>query len=397
MMIRRSELMELLAVERATPCVSIYMPMQRRFPEQARNEVRFRNLLKHLEEGEGRTDSPPPGDAVLASLRTLSDRREMWSHPQEGLAVFAAPGFLRTYRLPRAVPERLVVANRFHVKPLLRMVQSADRYHVLALNRERIRLLEGNRDALEEVDLAPGVPRTIEAALGAELTEPQTQACSYGPGPAGGARGRRGTGTGPNAGGDHHGQGAQKNEPDVDIERFFRAVDRAILEHHGRPSGLPLILAALAEHHAPFRRLSHNRHLLEEGIETDPDALTDDELRERAWPCMEPVYLQRLQLLTDRYGAARGANRGDDALPQVALAAVVGRVDVLLLERDRQVAGSMDPGTGVLQIADTADAPAAGDVLDDLAEAVLRNGGEVIIVPSERMPSRTGLAAIYRY
>ena len=102
--------------------------------------------------------------------------------------------------------------------------------------------------------------------------------------------------------------------------------------------------------------------------------------------------------MTDRYGAARGANRGDDALPQVALAAVVGRVDVLLLERDRQVEGSMDPGTGVLQIADTVDAPAAGDVLDDLAEAVLRNGGEVIIVPpradAERHRARCHLSVL---
>jgi hypothetical protein len=112
---------------------------------------------------------------------------------------------------------------------------------------------------------------------------------------------------------------------------------------------------------------------------------------------MEPVYLQRLQVVTDRYGAARGANRADDALPQVALAAVVGRVDVLLLEADRQVEGRMDPGSGVLHIADTVETPGAGDVLDDLAEAVLRNGGDVIVVPRERMPSVTGLAAIFRY
>jgi hypothetical protein len=109
------------------------------------------------------------------------------------------------------------------------------------------------------------------------------------------------------------------------------------------------------------------------------------------------VYLQRLQLVIDRYGAARAANRGDEALPQVALAAVVGRVDVLLLEAERTVQGSMDPGTGVLQIADTVEAPGAGDVLDDVGEAVLRNGGEVIVVPRERMPASTGLAAIYRY
>jgi hypothetical protein len=396
-MIGRSDFLELLAPARALPCVSIYMPMRRRFPEQQQNEVRFRNLVKQVEAAEARPDIPPPGDDVLAPLRSIEDDRALWAHPQEGLAVFAAPGFFRAYRLPRSVPERVVVAARFHIKPLLRMVQSADRYQVLALNRERIRLFEGNRDALGEVDLAPGVPATIEEALGERLTELQTHVYSYGTGPAAGAGTHRHAGGGPKAGGIQHGHGAKKDELDIDIERFFRVVDRAILDRHSKPSGLPLILAALPEYHAPFHRLSHNRQLLEEGIDGNPDALGNDELRERAWRCMEPVYTQRLELITDRYGAARGANRADDALPQAALAAVVGRVDVLLLERDREVQGSMDPATGVLQIADTIDAPGSGDVLDDLAEAVLRNGGEVIIVPPERMPSRTGLAAIYRY
>lgn len=396
-MIGRAEFMELLTTDRAAPCVSIYMPMQRRFPEQAQNEVRWRNLLKQVQDAQRRPDVPPPDDALVGRLRDLLDDRALWTHPADALAVFAAPGFFRLLPLPRPVPERVVVARRFHIKPLLRMVQSADRYQVLVLNRERIRLLEGNRDALEEVDLAPEVPQTVEEALGAQLTEAKTHAYSYGTGPAGGAGGRRSMEAGPKVGGIHHGQGSKKDELDVDIERFFRAVDRAILEHHSRPSGLPLILAALPEYHAPFRQLSHNAQLLEHGIEANADALSDDELRERAWHCMEPVYLRRLQLVIDRYGAARGANRGDDALPQVALAAVVGRVDVLLLERDRQVEGSMDPDTGVLNVADTVESPAAGDILDDLAEAVLRNGGEVVVVPPERMPGTTGLAAIYRY
>jgi hypothetical protein len=32
-----------------------------------------------------------------------------------------------------------------------------------------------------------------------------------------------------------------------------------------------------------------------------------------------------------------------------------------------------------------------------LAEAVLRSRGEVVVVPAERMPAGTGLAAILRY
>lgn len=395
-MIGRVELLGLIGSERIGPCVSIYLPAQRRFPEQQQNSVVYRNLLKEVENAQ-RPDLPAIPVDVLIQLRELLDDAAFWAHPSDGLAIFAAPRFFRSFWLPRPVPERAIVASRFHIKPLLRLTQAADRFQVLALNRERIRLFEGNRDALEEVDLAPGVPATIEEALGEQLTELQTQAYSYGSGPAGGAGGGRPAGGGPKSGGVFHGQGSKKDELDVDIERFFRAVDRAVLEHHSRPSGLPLILAALPEYHAAFHRLSHNRQMLDAGIEANPDALSDDELRQLAWQAMEPVYLRRLQLIIDRYGAARGAHRADDALPQVALAAVVGRVDVLLLERDREVPGSMDLATGVLQVSDAVDKAAPGDVLDDLAESVLQNGGEVIIVPPEQMPSTTGLAAIYRY
>jgi len=98
------------------------------------------------------------------------------------LAVLAAPGLFRVYRLQRPVPELVVVADSFHTKPLMRILQSADRYQVLGLNRQEIKLIEGNRDALDEIELAQGVPRSITAALGEELTEPLLTLASFGPG-----------------------------------------------------------------------------------------------------------------------------------------------------------------------------------------------------------------------
>jgi hypothetical protein len=37
------------------------------------------------------------------------------------------------------------------------------------------------------------------------------------------------------------------------------------------------------------------------------------------------------------------------------------------------------------------------DLLDDLGELALKKGGQIVIVPSERMPTRNGVAAIYRF
>ena len=67
-----------------------------------------------------------------------------------------------------------IVADSFHIKPLMRILQSADRYQVLGLNRREMKLFEGNRDALDEIEPAQGVPRTTRDALGEESTESPT-------------------------------------------------------------------------------------------------------------------------------------------------------------------------------------------------------------------------------
>ncbi|MGE5171263.1 MAG: hypothetical protein ACM3JC_12950, partial [Rudaea sp.] len=379
-MIDRRDLEMLLAPEGEGPRVSLYQPTYRRHPENQQDPIRFRNLVKQAQASLRTAWREQQVEAFLAPYRALADDVDFWNHTTDGLAVFGAAGLFRVIRLQRPVAELLVVAESFHVKPLLRIVQSADRYQVLALNRREVRLFEGNRDALDEIALAPGVPRTITEALGEELTSPERQTYSYGTGPSSvGAGSSRGAG-GAKTGGIRHGQGTKKDEIDDDTERFFRAVDRAVLEHHSKPTGLPLILAALAEYHASFRSVSRNPHLVDAGIDANADALSGDELRRRAWEVMEPAYAKRLAALVERFGAARSAGRGDDRLAEVAAAAVAGRVDTLLLEADRHVPGRLDTRTGAVVFADLA-RPDVDDVLDDLAEHVLRTGGEVVVVP----------------
>jgi hypothetical protein len=225
------------------------------------------------------------------------------------LAVLSAPSFFRVFRLQRAVPELAVVADSFHTKPLRHFLQSVDRYQVLGLSRGKIELFEGNRDTLDRIDPAEGVPRTMTEALGDELTDPHHTVASYG-------------GVGGSKGPMHHGHGGKKDEVDLDAERFFRAIDRAVLEHHSKMSGLPLA--------------------------------------------------------------------------EVAEAAAGGRVATLLIEAEREIAGRIDRTTGQVQAADLSH-PQVDDLLDDLGELVETKGGEVQVLPAERMPTHTGLAAVYRH
>ena len=294
---------------------------------------------------------------------------------------FAARGFLSVYRVQRPVPELTIVAESFHVKPLVRIVQTTDAYQVLVLDREKIALYEGNRDVLDPVELAPDVPRTIEAALGEQLSEPYTKVGTHRAGP--------GTPT-------RHGHGSRKDEVKKDAERFFRVVDKAVLEHHSRPSGLPLVLAALPEHLGLFRQLSRNSQLVEKGVVMNASALAPDELRRAAWTVMESFHHEKTRALAEEFAEALPKRLGSDRLSEVGTAAVNGRIATLLVDAEQHIGGRLNPESGLVEKAEL-NSPDTDDVLDDIAVSVLRNKGQVNVVPAAQMPTRAGVAAIFRY
>ncbi len=365
------------------PCISLYQPTHRQHPKNQQDLIRFRNLVKTLEESLLQHYSTREIQPLLDPFLALADDRDFWNHTLDGLAVLGARGMFRVYRLQRPVAELAVVADSFHTKPLVRILQSADRYQVLGLSRQEIKLFEGNRDSFDEIELSYGVPRTMTEVLGEELTEPHQTVASYG-------------GVGGSHSPMHHGHGGKESEADTDAERFFRAVDRGILKHHSRPSTLPLILATLPEHRHLFHQVSQNPFLMDEGIDIHPDALSIDGLRQRAWRVVEPHYLARLAALVEEFGRARSKGVGHGELAHVAKAVVAGRVATLLIDADRNVPGRIDAATGAIEFDDLAH-PEVDDVLDDLGALALKMGGQVVIVPTERMPTETGIAAIYRY
>jgi hypothetical protein len=285
--------------------------------------------------------------------------------------------------LRRTVPELTVVADSFHTKPLRRYLQSADRFQVLGLNLHEMSLFEGDRHTLEALDLAPGVPGTIGDALGNELTEPHQTVASYG-------------GVGGSSQAMHHGHGGKNDETGSDAVRFFRAVDRSVLESHSRPSGLPLILASLPEHHHLFAEVSHNPFLMSESVKMHPDSLSVDQLRERAWEVFEPHYLEKLEEMASDFEVARSRGLGLEDLAGIGNAAVDGRVATLLIEADREVFGRIHTGSGNVHLEES-DQASGDDLLDDLGEWVIRKGGQVFVIPADRMPTTTGAAATCRY
>jgi hypothetical protein len=228
--IRRTDLQR-LALGRPGPCVSVFLPTHRAGREVEQVLIRLKNLLRQA------TDAltfdgvrAPEIDRLLAPLRGLLDDRRFWQYQSDGLALFSRPGWWRSFRVPLDLPELAVVDDRFHVTPLLPLLAGDGHFFVLALSQNQIRLLEGTRDRVEEVDL-PGVPLGVRDALQGEEVQKQLALYVADDGGVG-------------AGGVYHGHGHPGEGQAERILRYFRKVDRGLREVLAGERA-PMVLAAV--------------------------------------------------------------------------------------------------------------------------------------------------------
>lgn len=355
------------------PCVSIYVNAS---PAEGADQgrIRFNDALKRAERSLDEHVAPGnPGQTggFLEPLRRLIDD-DLWLSIGPGLAAFLSHDALYVRRLPEPLPDLVVVADSFHVKPLIRLVQGGGRYQVLAVSNEQVALYEGDRHHLTEVALHPEVPKNMAEAIGepARVTDPKRAPW----------------------------EPDDSDTRDRQLMRYFRRLDDAVWEHHSRPSGLPLILAALPEYHTFFHEASRNPQLSKEAaIKRDVfHGIGREEIHRLACEAMRPIWERQVAELRDRFGNARPHGRGSDDLQAIAEQAAFGKVATLMIEENKHIGGAIDPGTGRITFKDLANAQ-TDDALDDLAELVLRNRGEVLVLPDEMMPTDHGVAAIYRY
>jgi hypothetical protein len=85
------------------PCLSLYQPTHRHRPDNAQDPIRFRNLVKSLDESLRQKFTRREAQPLIQPFLMLAEDRDFWMYTLDGLAVLGAPNFFRVYRLQRPV------------------------------------------------------------------------------------------------------------------------------------------------------------------------------------------------------------------------------------------------------------------------------------------------------
>jgi hypothetical protein len=364
-------------------CVSIYMPTHKLGTQTQQDPIRFKNLLKEAEDKLIETGMRPQ-DArdMLARAQELDDY-QFWQHQSDGLAIFIADNFFSYYQVPLNFDELVVVTDRFHLKPLLQLLTNDGRFYLLALSQNQIRLFQGTRYSVSEIELED-VPQSIAEAL--RYDDPEKQLQFH-------------TGTSQGGGGDRaaifHGQGAGEDDQKENILRYFRQVDSGIQELL-KNQQCPLVLAGVEYLFPIYKEANNYPHLIDGGVTGNPDISKPEELHAQAWEVVQPHFEKNQQKLVERYQELAGTGQTSDNISEVVPAAYFQRVDSLFVGIGIQKWGSFDPEKNQVEIHDqqqTGDE----DLMDLAAIHTLINSGTVYAVDPESVPGKSPIAGIFRY
>lgn len=189
------------------------MPTHRAGAETQQDPIRLKNLLGRAEEcllaGGLRT---PEARELLKPAQKILWNGLLWQHQSDGLAMFLSPEEFSYYRLPFDFEELVVITDCFHIKSLLPLLSGDGRFYVLALSQNQVRLLQGTRYSISEVD-AGSIPVSFAEALRYDDPERRLQFHTSTRTPGG--KGERAA--------IFHGHGVGTDNAEVNILRYFQS------------------------------------------------------------------------------------------------------------------------------------------------------------------------------
>jgi hypothetical protein len=353
---------------RADACVSIYLSTTPQTQNVRASRIAFGNLSKAAFEQLEAVAFDKRRRALLeAELAALGEDDAFWSLQARSLAVLATPEHVRTFRLATAITDRVEVSDRFHLKPLLRAIAFPQHAFVLALSENAVRLVEVFADLPPSVVRVHDLPTSAADAVGRASVNNLTQGTRI----------------------------ANAQGQTVLLRQYARQVDAALRPILGGRE-TPLILAATEPLGPIFRAVSTYPALASQGISTSPDRLSDSELANGARPVLDRLYADEVDAARALFQTRLGQRRATTDIGEAAHAATKGAVELLLVDIDHVMPGTVDESDGVVSLASTTSA-ASYDVVDEIASRAIGTGAKFLGVRRSDVPEGAPLAAILRY
>ncbi len=301
---------------------------------------------------------PHEEERFLDPIRGLLRDDRLLQQLSGNIGIFRTSNSFRVLSLPVEVEETCVVATTFHVKPLLRWMQMDQEFILVGIDDRAVYLYRGNLFAIEKLGEYKFSKRT-----GLEWLDGQ---------------------------GSHSRRSLKGNR----LREALSAAGDWMVEMT-RNMHSPLFIAGNRKLTQTFSQELGTTALtpcvIGCSFSKDKIPLVCSEIRAH----LRVEVLQTLEKSLIEFQYAEQANLAKRNIFEIAKAAVRGRVRKLLIADGIQIFGTINRSTGGLSIHPNHLNHEDDDILDDLAQEVLAQGGDVMVAHRNDMPAGEALLAIY--
>jgi hypothetical protein len=368
--------------------ISIYIPTSKQSTDSYHTDkTHFKNKLKtigadlesqyNLEEEEIRK--------LLQPAQDLLEDYEFWKFNLDTLAYFIIDGKVEMYRLPIKIDEgNYFIGKRPYLLPIIPELNQDGKFYLLYLDLNRIRLYQGSRNTVREIELDP---EEVAVSFIEEEKRDENQESLQGQGGIG------------NAGAMFHGHGGGSGEDKkVTILNYFHRMTE-MLEPKLYEEPLPLFLAGVDYLIPLFHQASKYNHLKKGHISGTHNGIEQRGLQEKAWALAKEHFAAEMRSRKEDFDfkASRKLAIYNDK-PKLIKAAITGGVDTLWVNNNHQkhLWGTYNDDNFTVHFDD---GPTVKNhcLIDLSAVKVIENGGKVYVVPPEEMPTEELMAGTLRY
>lgn len=316
----------------SSPMISIYLSRDPRFDSKPLVDRWKHSLMK----AEGFLLKDYTRSFVHAFMEPLrhSTFYQTLEPLDKGLIVFHSTSEQGYMRVQTNINDLVVVADSFHIKPLLRIRNTERGYFVVSLTPQQVTLYVETNSHLYRLDAIRN-PQVIDSA---NSSKGKTQ-----------------------------------------LKEFFstsaQQINKTISQHK-----LPVILAGTSDYIDLMRKFLNSSNLLDDVIIANAATLQTDIIRKRSFEILEPYYRKKeLEAVYDLNIAVK-KNQAITYIEDIAVSAVYGKIVKLYVVENKHLWGRINKQTGEIYLSPKQMDSHEDDLLDDICQIVLAKGGEIVIL-----------------
>lgn len=365
-------------------CISIFIPTHRSGNEVLQ-KLDTQSLKKELKDVKLKLEQKELNqkkiNEFVAPIQELIDNTGFWRKQSDGLAIFLAEGFFKTYTLPVNFEAYNYIANSFYLKPVMPMFVGDGTFYLLTLQLEDVKLYEMTKHSVTEIKINHLIPERLEESVGYDFEEKGLQFRNQ----------KEGYGTAT-----FHGHAEADHDRKNEILRYFREINKGLMTIL-KDENAPMLIASQEYLFSIYKGINTYKPLLENHISYDSLETDNQLLLEKAWKTMGPIFDKERKEKIERFEQYDSTNRTSSDIKEVLPAALQGKIDTLFVRKDKDIFGIYDAVKHHVEIREDQEHTHVS-LLNMAAVKTFLQGGKVYLMEKDDMPNPfSKVNALYRF